>query len=557
MASKVELDERFLRGERPVGSFEPDVLPAARAPLTILVLTNYRWTGADGGYGPLPLLLHDLAVRLQVEIPAIPCDVFILDDTNPPDRARMAAVATAALDGVVEPPRLHVIGVPEREALWTALDRTLPGDVDREVLRFLTTKWGYGPQRVRGDTATGGSPAVLSLDDDLRANEVVAASTGWLAGVGLSETPNSFVYAPRRAFDDHTMFRIVPAELIRPYLRVLGKAAATVRDELPGVPFSTCTCNTKDAGLLRSMSDASQPAMYITTHDGVACEPHPRDVVGVATGRKRSVPDVNAGRLLDYYVATGLETGGRLRVRAIPGGPHDTFVTAADTNPDCAVMGRAMTNPNVAKIPWLLSNPDVSARYGLAVGPYRAEDRLFTRPPGRGVLMAGVPAIFKHVRSETGFRPDVVASFWSELLGDILGDAVLEHLAEDRDAHRFAIGETGRFALPAETAGKVRDTAMGKVAAIRERLAALSAVREGDAVARERFADSLSTLLAQLESQCGPDFATFHRRIGDELAEQFDFVRRTFGIYYVLMDACRDLRERGGYPSALFHPPAA
>ena len=556
MPSKAELDDRFLRGELPVGSFEPGVLPTKRAELTILILTNYRWITDGGGYGPMPLLLHDLAVSLRAEVPAIHCDVFVLDDTNPPDRACMAAVVTSALDGVADPPRISVIGVPEREALFDALDGVLSGDADREVLRFLATKWGYGPQRVRGDTATSGSPIVLSLDDDLRAKELISTKPEWLARYGLSETADGFVYAPRHDFDDPSMFAVVPSERIRPYLSVLGRTSAELREKLPDVPFSRCTRNTKDAGLLCSMRDPSRPAVYVTTHDGVAHACRPGDIIGVATGRKRSVPDINAGRVLDHYVAAGLETGGRLHVRAIPCGSHGTFVVAADTNPDCAVMGRAMGNPDVAKIPWLLSNPDISARYGFVVGPYRAEDRLFTRPPSPGVLMAGVPAIFKHVRSEAGFRPDIVAGFWSELLGDTLGDVVLENLVEYRSSCRFAIGETRRFELSSDTSRKVYDVAQGKISAIRERLAALPDERYADSETRGRFAASLSSLLVQLEGQCGPDFAQFCRRMGDEIAEQFDFVRRTLDVYYPLMDACRDLRDRGRYPAAVFRPPA-
>jgi len=555
MAKPPELDQGFLRNERPVGTIEPGTLPPERADVTIVIPTNFRWTSGEGVYGPMPLLLHDLAVRLGRELPAAACDVIILDDTNPPDRPLIAACVTAALDEVAGAPPVYLVGVPEREALHAMLDERLPPDVDREILRFLVTRWGYGPQRVRGDTAASGSPILLSFDDDLRARELITASDDWLHANDIEEVPDSFVYAPRRDFDDHSMFRIVPSEQLRPYMRVLGRTAAEIRRDSPGIHFTTCTRNTKDSGLSRSMMDDTRPAQYVTTHDGTSFDPGAGDIVGVATGRKRSVPDVNAGMLLDYYIAAGLKTGGALRFRAIPSGPHGSFVTARDTNPDCAVMGRMMSSASVAKIPWLLSSPDISARHGLVVGPYRAEDRLFTQPPSEGVLLAGVPAIFKHVRSEVGFRPDLLASFWSELLGDTLGDLVLEILVDDRTTHRFSIPRDGVKAPAAGVVERIRETALAKASSMRDRMRTAATDGGADPRARERFLSSLHDLLEDLVHQCEPDLETFRRKVDAEITEQLDFVRRTLDVYYTLMDASRDLRSGGAYPAGRFRAP--
>ena len=535
MAKPPEIEPGFLAGEWPIGSVEAGALPRARAAVTIVIPTNYRWTAEGGGFGPMPHLLHDLAVRLGREIPGTACDVFVLDDTSPPDRKAIAAAITAAFDGVPSAPPVYLVGVPEREALFYILDDRLPGDVDREILRFLVTHWGYGPQRVRGDSAAAGSPVLLSFDDDLRAKETITASDPYLEASGLAEVVDSFVYAPRPDFDDHTTFRVVQSDLIGPYLDVLGRTPGEIVRSRPGMPFSESTRNTKDAGLDQGMRDTTRPSQFVTTHDGTRLVPAPGDVVGVATGRKRSVPDVNAGKLLDYYVATGLVTGGQFRMRAIPSGPQRGFVTARDTNPDCAVMGRTMSRPEVARIPWLLSDPRVSARHGLVVGPYRAEDRLFTRPPGRGVLLAGVPAIFKHVRSEVGFRPDILASFWSELLGDTLGDMVLEILVEDPATGRFGIPAGSLPPLPAETAGRIRGMAMDKAAAIADRVRAVEADPAADPAARGKFLEGLGRMRADLERQCEPD-----REVPVLLEGHNGLLPRVFARLYGL----RDLAQR-------------
>lgn len=533
-------------------TFKESVLPREAAPLTILVPTYDRWTDQQGKPGPLSTFLHDLLEARDRE--GIDFTLIFLDDTPTNKRADIENSLNNAFQNIKQPPRTFLVGIPERDELYKLLDRRLPSNFDHAALDLLIRQQGEGSgsQRFRGDTTVAyDGEKVITLDDDLRLGARKSMRKKWLNRYGIKQIENSFVYVDQsQARQEMTdMVESVAADYLLPFVDVLGKNVEELMRMNQNIIFAEGTINKKDAGVREIIANNGHPTQFVTTHDGNLFTPDPQATIGIATGRKMHIPDVNGYDMSQLYIATG---SNGFPISAYPSGEHNLYVTHTNTNPDCAVTGRVMTDERVLNVPWLISNPELSKRHGRIRGTYRAPDRFFSIPPVDGVLTANIPAIFTHDRSSRGFRPDHVTTFWAEDISDVFGDIVLERLELQGNNHRLTYTDvSGHYVVTRDVAGAMYERAQQQITAITEKLCVLQNDTTLHPSHRNEYRENLINMREQLQKQCcGTDFNAFYESLNEELKDQVDFFKKSMALYYPTLETSRDLRREGLYPVA-------
>lgn len=470
---------------------------------------------------------------------------LIVDDTLDERDTGITQALRQACKGISEVPEICLFGRKERQALYSMLDQCFPHSIDREIVHFVCTEGGYGPQRVRGDLLSLGSHYLLSFDDDLRLNGLQRVRSEWLTHRGLSPEENSFVYVHNSLAADPSVVETVATPYLRPYIDMLGKSPEELLHAKMPVALAGLTINEKDCAL-QALLDGSEVVQFRQTYDRqkplTASQKAKR--VAIASARVQGVPDINAALLLDYTIHHPLDEA--IQIKAVVSGPLKPYVVVQDTNPTCGLMGRDFTT-SVIHLPWLLSNHRLLEKYERVKGPYRAEDRLYTNPPD-DILMANVAVVMTHTRCVDGRRvSNPPENFWSEAIGDAFGDEVKKRLRKDPRTGSYLLSKSeGRCIVAPERAKAMFEKVKEKIQMCQVRR------RELEHLSDDEAASKLMQIKEALHTQVSEGFDAFYRSLNSEITEQLDFVRRFFSTYPDLMGGCDEIVKSGKMPIRRF-----
>jgi hypothetical protein len=329
----------------------------------------------------------------------------------------------------------------------------------------------------------------------------------------------------------------------------VGSTLTEIQKEYPQARVYSRVQVTKDEGMRKFLENPSEPVEFrieaCEESHAISGETRLISVMDLVWG----APDINGHSALLDRIISGKE---RLKLIALPAGTvglteedYPGILVKETTNPTCVEISSSREAQYM--IPWLVSNPSIVGKGSLLVqSGIRAEDQIKANNKDPTLMLAYSNSHLYHSRAQEGREEDVVETFLSEDLGDMIAAIVCrrcifsaakncwcfdtETLFQDEERSAF------RSSVIEEELCELIEYTWSRIESIRKVI-----VRETQKDPPHR--NELENIALEMNNRCTTSFNEFEERVLDFLLQQTRFAESVFIVYPVLMESFAKARH--------------